>query len=200
MTICNRFFAVFLFAGAMTVPAAHADPIYGNTGMPAPYTPTNQQKASPQNQTYGQKTGNKAINALTNIGTGVLEVPKNVINTTNDSNIFYGITGGLFKGLLNTWGRMSVGITDLLSVAIPTKPVTYPLNVWEDTKVDTTYGNIFELDLPTTPDPVIVETPAPRPSAAVVAPRLPVVDNTGQYNHQQTNQKIDTLFKKQMMK
>jgi len=203
MTLYHRFFVVLLFAGSLTVPAVHADQMYRNADVPVTYTPTNQFDESLQNRSYGQKTADKALNAFANLGAGVFEVPKNVINTTNDSNIFYGITGGLFKGLLNTWGRMSVGITDLLSVAIPTKPIAYPVHVWEDTKVDTTYGNIFELDLSEKmeqPEPA-AETPAPIPAASpvVVAPRLPVVDHSDQYN-QQTNKKIDTLFKKQMMK
>jgi len=198
MTTYHRFFAVLLFAGSLTIPVSHADPVYSNSGMSA-YTPATQFGGSSPNQSYGRKTGNKALNALANLGGSVFEVPKNIINTTNDSNIFYGITGGLAKGLINTVGRMSVGITDLVTAPIPTKPIAYPVYAWENTKRDTTYGNIFELDLSEKAETPVAEAPVPTPSPVVVAPRLPVVDDSGQYN-QQTNRKIDTLFKRQMMK
>lgn len=53
-----------------------------------------------EQQSYGSKVGNKALNGLSNIFTAVLEIPKNIINTTNDSNIAYGAVGGLAKGHL----------------------------------------------------------------------------------------------------
>lgn len=199
MTTYHRFFAAFFFAGSLTVATAHADQIYNSTDMSATYTPINRLDDS-QNQSYGQKTGNKALNAFANLGAGVFEIPKNIINTANDSNIFYGISGGLAKGLLNTVGRMTVGITDLITIPIPTKPIAYPVHAWEDTKIDTTYGNLFELDPPVKTEPPVAETPESKTvTSPVVAPRLPVVDNSAQYN-QQTNKKIDTLFKRQMMK
>lgn len=199
MTQCHRFFISFLCAGLLGayLPAVQADQYNSTPSINSTYTPPAQSEA-PQNnnQSYGDKVSNKALNAVSNITTGILEVPKNTINTTNDSNIFYGITGGLFKGLLNTWGRMSVGISDLLTVLIPTKPVAYPLNVWDDVKTDTTYGNIMELDLPQKKQAVVIEAPSKPVAVAkpAVAPRLPVVDGS------QTNKKIDTFFKKEMMK
>ncbi|MDP2901817.1 MAG: exosortase system-associated protein, TIGR04073 family, partial [Methylovulum sp.] len=141
MTTPIRFFIALFLAGSLTVPAAHADQDYRNADMP-----TNQPDEALENQSYDQKLVDKTFNAISNLSTGVLEVPKNVINTTNDSNIIYGLTGGLFKGLLNTVGRLSVGVADLLTAPIPTKPITYPLHAWENGKEDTRYGNIFELD------------------------------------------------------
>lgn len=98
-----------------------------------------------EQQSYGSQVGNKALNGFANITTAVLEIPKNIINTTNDSNIAYGIVGGLGKGFLNTVGRMVTGITDLITAPLPTKPIAYPLYVWDDFDEDTTYGEVFRL-------------------------------------------------------
>ncbi|MFK5950031.1 MAG: exosortase system-associated protein, TIGR04073 family, partial [Methylococcales bacterium] len=59
-----------------------------------------------EQQSYGDKVGKKALNSFSNLTTAVLEIPKNIINTTNESNIAYGITGGLFKGVIHTIGRV----------------------------------------------------------------------------------------------
>jgi putative exosortase-associated protein (TIGR04073 family) len=99
-----------------------------------------------EQQSYGSKVGNKALNGLSNIFTAVLEIPKNIINTTNDSNIAYGVVGGLAKGTLNTAGRLFSGVADLITFPIPTKPIAQPVYVWDDFDVDTTYGEVFRLD------------------------------------------------------
>ena len=191
MTLFYRSLTVLFVAGLPLASVSYAESNYS----------TNAQLMSAQHDTkqrsYGQKTGDKALNGLANMGLGFWELPKNVINTTNDSNIFYGLTGGLFKGILNTVGRLSVGAVDLVTAPIPTKPVTYPIHAWEDTKVDTTYGNVFDLDLASKPIPVAVE-PVTQTRPAV-APRLPAVNQSAP-NPGQTNRAIDAYFKKQMMK
>jgi len=96
-------------------------------------------------QGYGSKVGNKALNGFANMSTAVLEIPKNIINTTNDSNIIYGAVGGLAKGLLNTMGRLVTGMTDFVTAPIPTKPIVYPNYIWDDFDADTTYGKTFRL-------------------------------------------------------
>jgi len=95
---------------------------------------------------YGNHVGQKAINSLSNITTAFIEIPKNIINTTNNSNIAYGITGGLFKGAVNTVGRLLVGIVDLITIPIPTKPIAQPAYVWQKFDIDTSYGEIFHLE------------------------------------------------------
>ena len=99
-----------------------------------------------EQQDYGSQVGNKALNGFANITTSVLEIPKNIINTTNDSNFVYGFVGGIIKGVLNTTGRVAVGISDLITAPLPTKPVAYPLYVWDDFDQDTTYGEVFRLE------------------------------------------------------
>lgn len=152
---------------------------------------------------YGSRVGNKALNAFANLTTSVLEVPKNIINTTNKSNIVYGTIGGLFKGLLNVGGRIGVGIADLVTIPLPTRPIAYPVYVWDDFDVDTTYGPVFRLDTSEEAElEPVVQAPIPQPVApapAVVEPRPEAIDNSKQYN-QETNQKLDEIFKKEMKK
>jgi putative exosortase-associated protein (TIGR04073 family) len=94
---------------------------------------------------YGKVVGTKTLSGLTNLTLGWIEIPKNIINTTNESNIFFGIFGGGFKGLVNTAGRLGVGLADLLTFPLPTKPIANPIYVWDNFDVDTQYGDVFRL-------------------------------------------------------
>jgi putative exosortase-associated protein (TIGR04073 family) len=99
-----------------------------------------------ENQSYGSKVGNKALNGFANMATGVLEIPKSIINVSNESNVIWGIVGGSIKGVLNTVGRLATGIADLITAPLPTKPIVYPAYVWDDFDMNTTYGEVFRLD------------------------------------------------------
>lgn len=192
----SRFFVFLLFSGLFTAytPIVQADMQqgYGNTA-------TAPARDKTRSRSYGSKVGNKALNAFANLTTSVVEIPKNIINTTNKSNIIYGAVGGLFKGLIHTAGRIGVGVTDLITIPLPTKPIAQPAYIWDNFDVDTTYGPVFRLDLAQEAAPV-VQVPAPEPVvAAPVAPKPQPIDNSKQY-HQETNHKLDRVFKKEMMK
>jgi putative exosortase-associated protein (TIGR04073 family) len=150
------------------------------------------------NRSYGQKVGDKALNGVANLGGGLLEIPKSIILTTNQSNIFYGIVGGLFKGMIQTGGRMGTGIADLITAPIPTKPIAYPYNVWDDFDTETTYGDTFRLDKVNKPQPQVVQLPPPSPVVQVV-PVAPIEDRSHLYNST-TNKRLDRVFRKEMMK
>lgn len=94
---------------------------------------------------YADKMGEKALNGLANIGTGMLEIPKDAINTINDSNLILGLVGGTVKGVLNTAGRMTAGLADLLTFWLPTEPIAQPAYIWEDFDATTTYGKKFRV-------------------------------------------------------
>jgi putative exosortase-associated protein (TIGR04073 family) len=147
MTKFNRFFVFFLLTSLFTVftPITQADMQQQGYGNMA-YTPVTQAYESQQSASYGEKIGNKALNGFANIGTSWLEVPKNIINTMNQSNFFYGVFGGLLKGLVNTLGRAGSGLADVLTIPIPTKPIVYPVYIWDDFDIDTSYGEVFRLD------------------------------------------------------
>jgi putative exosortase-associated protein (TIGR04073 family) len=179
MTKFNRFFVTLTISALFAV-----------------FTPiSNAEEYSPQ-QSYGTKVGQKAARAFGNLGTAWLEIPKNMINVTNESNIFYGTIGGLFKGLVHMAGRLGVSVADLITIPLPTKPIAHPIYVWEDFDVDTTYGDTFRYDPSQKTQPQSAATlPAPR----VAAPPAPPVDYSTQYE-QNNNQKLDSMFKHKMMK
>ena len=76
----SRYFTFLVFVGLVSTyaPLTQAE----ISELPAAQT------ANMQPRNYGEKVGNKALNAVANLTTGVLEIPKNIINTTNKSNIF----------------------------------------------------------------------------------------------------------------
>jgi putative exosortase-associated protein (TIGR04073 family) len=198
-----RFFISLLLVGLtgfMTQVEAQPSDYGYQTGDNMGYASTPQTDKSFEQQSYGRKIGKKVLSGWTNLSLGLLEVPKNIINTTNDSNIFYGLTGGAFKGLINTAGRMGVGIADLLTFLIPTKPIAHPLFIWDDFDADTTYGEVFRVSQSPKINRPPVPMPVPQPVAPVrVTPQMPVEDRSNQYN-QETNRKLDHMFKKEMMK
>jgi putative exosortase-associated protein (TIGR04073 family) len=151
MTKFNRFFSIFVTGLLMIcVSIAQADMQqqgYGyQSGENRTYTPITRADDSLQQSSYGQKVGNKALIAFANLTTSPLEIPKNIINTMNQSNFFYGVFGGFIKGLVNTLGRTGCGIADLITLPLPTKPIAYPVYIWDDFDVDTTYGDVFRLN------------------------------------------------------
>lgn len=196
----SRFFCFFLFSGLLIAhaPMTQADMQqqgYGST----PSTQGGGYQHRSFGNSYGSKVGNKALNAFANLTTSVLEIPKNIINTTNKSNIVYGTVGGLFKGLVHTAGRIGVGIADLVTIPLPTKPIAQPMYIWDNFDVDTTYGPVFRLDPTQDEEPPVVQAPSPVAAPAVVKPKPEAIDNSKQYN-QETNQKLDAIFKKEMKK
>jgi putative exosortase-associated protein (TIGR04073 family) len=206
MTKFNRFYVCLLFTSLFIActPVSQADmqQSYGyQVGENRTYTPATSADNPQQQSSYGEKIGNKALNGFANLTTSPLELPKNIINTMNQSNFFYGVFGGFLKGLVNTLGRTGCGIADLLTFPLPTKPIVYPVYIWDDFDVDTSYGEVFRLDKTQKTDQPVTQAPAPLPVPTTVAtpPKTTVVDRSNQYN-QETNRKLDTLFTKEMQK
>lgn len=98
-----------------------------------------------EHQGYSRNVLDKAGNGFANIITAPLEIPKNMINTANQSNAIYGIFGGIIKGTVHMAGRMGVGVADLITAPIPTKSIVYPVLIWDDFDVDTQYTDVFRL-------------------------------------------------------
>lgn len=203
MTFPHRLFVSLLVAGltAGSIPFARADTMQQGYGSPQQQLQSGRQLpnyTNSPNYNYGNEIGAKALNGFANLSTAILEIPKNIINTSNQSNIFYGIFGGLFKGMVNLGGRMAVGLTDLITFPLPTKPVAYPLYIWDDFDVDTNYGELFRLQDKPEPEQPMAQT-LPSPSPVSVEPKPATAEYPVQYP-QDTNRKLDTIFKKEMMK
>lgn len=94
-------------------------------------------------ESYGETVSRKMLSGMANLTTSGAEIPKNIVRITNQSNIIWGLAGGTITGLLNTVGRIGVGLTDLLTAPIPTQASVYPLYVWDDWNQDTQYGPIL---------------------------------------------------------
>jgi putative exosortase-associated protein (TIGR04073 family) len=145
---------------------------------------------------YANQVGDKALNGFANMTTAPLELPKSIINYTNepDSNIVYGVFGGIISGALNATGRVMTGFTDLITAPLPTKPIVQPRYVWDDFDKTNTYGQVFRLVDKPKIEPYVA--PAPYPVAVQSAP---IDDRTEQYS-QETNKNLDTMFRQEMMK
>ncbi len=90
---------------------------------------------------YGSQVANKFGRGLANAATGWLEVPKNMINTSKESNVLVGLTWGTIKGALHTVGRTTVGALELATFFVPNEEFVHPTYVWTDFSQETTYGS-----------------------------------------------------------
>ncbi|BCT68393.1 exosortase system-associated protein, TIGR04073 family [Nitrosospira sp. NRS527] len=82
--------------------------------------------------TYIENVGDKLAHGVANTITGIGEVPKNMIMTTNEKGIGYGLTAGLASGIIYGIGRTLTGVVDLVTFIIPTKPIIYPDFIWKE--------------------------------------------------------------------
>ncbi|PKM11925.1 MAG: exosortase system-associated protein, TIGR04073 family [Gammaproteobacteria bacterium HGW-Gammaproteobacteria-3] len=200
-----RFIAPLLFTGLLTTsPWALSQSTYMTTNSRDSYAlnAVDSTSSFAPGGSYGDKVGNKALNAFSNLTTSVLEIPKNMINVSNQSNFFYGVTGGVFKGLINMLGRMGVGVADLVTIPLATRPITEPVYVWDNFDQDTLFGPAFRLDESPESAPPVTAVEAPAPTPTVVPAPEPAKDYSQQYeqNYPNPNEQLDKYFKKEMMK
>lgn len=112
---------------------------------------------------YAETLRLKLGSGIANMLTGWVEVPKNMLNTTNQSgNIFLGIGGGGGKGLLHMLARTLSGVVDFITFPVPTRPIPDPPVVWERFYTDTRYGPYFT-DVRSNPYPAKPTGKAPAP-------------------------------------
>jgi putative exosortase-associated protein (TIGR04073 family) len=94
---------------------------------------------------YPAKMGVKLGNGVTNLVTGMGEIPKNIMIANKSDGPAYAATAGVMTGLLHMLGRTLCGATDLITFMIPTKPIVRPNYVWQNFNKETTYGGAWEL-------------------------------------------------------
>lgn len=144
-----KLFSIHLLAAFLVIaPAASAD-TYGSPdnydspdamGSGAYKTSTSQKPES-----YGSVISTKLSVGAANLFLSPLEIHKNIVNTTNESNVALGVTGGVLKGGLHMCGRMIAGFVDMVSFPLPTEPLTSPRYVWEDYNVETHYLPLLKM-------------------------------------------------------
>ena len=92
-------------------------------------------------QSYQNIMGEKFVSGIANVATGVVELPKNIVLTSQEKGIHYGMTIGLVSGVAHTVGRTVIGLMDVITFMIPTGPSSVqPQYVWNDFSRETTYG------------------------------------------------------------
>ena len=130
----------------------------GAAGQPAPMASAPvPATAPPASDDYGDMVRLKAASGMANMMTGFVEVPKNMINTMNNTSaaggtfdrggyVLWGITGGGLKGAMHMLGRTLAGVVDFVGCFIPTKPIPNPPFVWQNFYTDTQYGPYMKVD------------------------------------------------------
>ena len=88
---------------------------------------------------YINNSAEKLASGLANAVTGWMELPKNIILTSQKEGPVYGITIGLGMGVMHTVGRSLVGVLDAATFFIPTKPSVNPPYIWQDFSRETSY-------------------------------------------------------------
>ena len=133
-----NFHKIYLFAALLAI----INPALGDsmTDDAYYYPPARAQKP----ESYGTIISTKLGSGFSNIGLCFVELPKNIINTTNDTNLAFGLTGGLLKGVLHMVGRAMAGTVDTLTFPIPTVPITNPPFVWQGYQTETRYNPLFK--------------------------------------------------------
>lgn len=94
-------------------------------------------------QSYPYASGEKFVGGLTNVVTGFVELPKNMINATEERGLPYGMTVGFATGIMHTVGRTLVGALDLVTFMIPTGSSVTPLYIWNNFYSETAYGTYY---------------------------------------------------------
>ncbi len=122
-------------------PAAGAQGYYG----PMTNAPASVGTSTRPSEDYGMAIAEKLGTGFANIGLSFLEIPKNVINTTNEADVALGVTGGVLKGGLHMVGRILAGVADVVTFPLPTEPIAVPQFVWENPTMETHYNPLFKL-------------------------------------------------------
>jgi putative exosortase-associated protein (TIGR04073 family) len=94
---------------------------------------------------YLSGVGSKLGQGFANTATGVIEIPKNIINISHDQNVFVGLSWGLLRGVMQTVSRTTVGVAELVTAPIPTSDFITPPYVWNRFSEDSRY---FGLHMP----------------------------------------------------
>lgn len=96
-------------------------------------------------ESYPTKAGGKMLNGITNVATGIMELPKTVIMVSRSEGVAYGATAGFMMGVVQMAGRTLHGALDVATFWIPTKPLVTPDYIWEDFNKETSYNSNLQL-------------------------------------------------------
>jgi len=92
-----------------------------------------------EEQSYLNAVSDKLSQGLANLGTGFIELPKNIVNISAEQNVFVGITLGTIRGTVHGVTRTLIGGAEFLTAAIPSNAFISPGYVWERFSEDSRY-------------------------------------------------------------
>lgn len=92
-----------------------------------------------QAESYLAGFSDRVSQGFANTTMGFLEIPKNVVNITNDSNILVGSTWGLLRGAFEGTSRSLVGVAELLTSPFPIDELAAPAYPWQRFSEDSQY-------------------------------------------------------------
>lgn len=100
---------------------------------------------------YLSETSEKFTRGITNVFTGLVEIPKNIAWVSHETHPALGVPGGLLLGTLQTIGRTGIGVLDVILTPIPTRNLIDPPYVFYNFDKLTTYGGTTARTTPGTP-------------------------------------------------
>ena len=121
----NKLLMVFLFTSVISL-----------------FTPYSQ--ANDNGISYPAIIAGKLGIGLINTATGIIEIPKSMMVESAKDGIGMGLSLGFVQGMTNMMGRTLIGMLDVVSFPIPTKPLITPAVVFQDFGQPTTYGSGWE--------------------------------------------------------
>ena len=101
--------------------------------------------AAEQDGNYVSRVSEKLGEGLVNVGTGFVEIPKNIYITGEQQGWAVGVPIGFVKGVAQMLGRTGAGVLGIATFYIPTKPVVQSPLVWENFDKETSYNTNWEL-------------------------------------------------------
>ena len=89
---------------------------------------------------YFSRAGMKILSGVTNVATGWMELPKNIVLwCQKDNSILVGFPEGMLMGIYHTAGRTGSGVLDLATFWLPTFPTPNPLFIWDNFSEESDY-------------------------------------------------------------
>ena len=93
---------------------------------------------------YPARIAGKLGIGLINTVTGIIELPKSMMVESAKDGIGMGLSLGFIQGMTNMMGRTLIGMMDVVSFPIPTKPMITPPVIFQDFGQETTYATGWE--------------------------------------------------------
>lgn len=96
-------------------------------------------------ESYPEKVTGKLGNGITNVATGFIEIPKNMLILSHEETPAYGATVGLVVGIVYMVGRTLFGAINIATFMIPSKLFVDPNYIWKNFDKTTTFNPDWQM-------------------------------------------------------